>query len=118
MACIAERWWGPKKRKALDTILIQAAHAASHTRNTYLSAQYHRLAGRRGKKRAIVAVAHSILVIFYHLIQRKEPYHDLGSNYFDKQRPKVSTKRLLKRLEQLGYDVSHIEPLSVLPIAA
>ena len=95
-----------KGNKALNTILIQAAHAASHTSNTYLSAQYHRLAGRRGKKRAIIAVAHSILVIAYHLIQRKVPYHELGSDYFDNQRPEATAKRLLKRLQRLGYDVS------------
>ncbi len=104
--------------KALNTVLVQAAHAASHTRNTYLAAQYHRLASRRGKKRAIVAVAHSILVISYHLIQRNEPYHDLGSDYFDKRRPEASAKRLMKRLEHLGYDVSHIQPVPVLPTAA
>jgi transposase len=104
--------------KALNTILVQAAHAASHTRNTYLSAQYHRLAGRRGKKRAIVAVAHSILVIVYNMIQHHEPYHELGGDYFDKRRPEASAKRLMKRLEQLGYDVSHIQPLTALPTAA
>jgi hypothetical protein len=58
--------------------LNQAANAASHTKATYLSAQYHRLAGRRGKKKAIVAVEHSILVIAYYLIKRQEPYRELG----------------------------------------
>jgi transposase len=104
--------------KALSAALVQAAHAASHTRATYLSAQYHRLAGRRGKKRAIMAVAHSILVIAYHLIQRNEPYRELGSDYFDRRRPEATAKRLLKRLERLGYDVSRIEPLALLPTAA
>ena len=91
--------------KTLKVALTQVAHAASRTRNTYLSAQYHRLAGRRGKKRAILAVAHSILVIAYHMIQQQEPYHDLGSDYFDKRRPEVTANRLLKRLEQLGFHV-------------
>jgi transposase len=104
--------------RALTVALVQAAHAAAHTRNTYLSAQYHRLAGRRGKKRAIVAVAHSILVISYHIIQRKEPYQDLGGDYFDKQRPEATAKRLLKRLQHLGYDISHIEQLATSPVAA
>jgi len=63
--------------KALRAALNQAAQGAAHTRNTYLSAQYRRLAARRGKKKAIVAVMHSILVISYHLIQRNEPYRDL-----------------------------------------
>jgi transposase len=85
--------------------LAQAAHAAARQKDGYLSAQYHRLAGRRGKKRAVMAVAHSILVIAYHLIQRREPYRDLGSHYFD-ERQKVSTaNRLTRRLEKLGYRV-------------
>jgi transposase len=98
-----------KGDQALEVALIQAAHAASHTHNTYLAAQYHRLAARRGKKRAIVAVAHSILVIAYHLIQRKEPYRELGADYFDKRRPEATAKRLLMRLQKLGYDVSKID---------
>lgn len=107
-----------KGNQALEVTLIQAAHAASHTHNTYLAAQYHRLAARRGKKRAIVAVAHSILVIAYHLIQRKEPYRELGADYFDKQRPEATAKRLLKRLQKLGYDVSQIQSSLGAPVAA
>jgi len=94
-----------KGNKPLGAALNQAAHAASRTKGTYLSAQYHRLAGRRGKKKAMVAVAHSILVMAYHLIQRQEPYRELGGNYFDQRRPEATAKRLLKRLEQLGYAV-------------
>ena len=104
--------------RALTVALVQAAHAAARSRNTYLSAQYHRLAGRRGKKRAIVAVAHSILVISYHIIQRKEPYRDLGGDYFDQRRPEATAKRLLKRLQHLGYDTSHIDQLASSPVAA
>jgi len=92
--------------KTLKTILTQAAHAAAHTKDTYLAAQAHHLTGRRGKKRAIMAVAHSILVIAYHVIQRKEPYRELGGNYFDKLHPEATAKRLVKRLERLGYQVS------------
>jgi len=92
--------------KPLGVALNQAAHAAAHTRNTYLSAQYHRLAGRRGNKRAIMAVAHSILVIAYHMIKNNVPYEDLGADYFDKRRPETTSKRLVRRLEQLGYHVS------------
>ena len=86
--------------------LVQAAHAAARTKNTYLSAQYHRLATRRGQKKAILAVAHSILVIAYHLIQRQEPYRELGGDYFDRRCPEATAKRLVKRLAQLGYQVS------------
>lgn len=105
-----------KGNKPLGVTLVQAAHAAAHTKNTYLSAQYHRLAGRRGKKRATVAVAHTILVIAYYLIKRKEPYRELGSDYFDKRRPEATAKRLVRRLEQLGFQVS-LQPLSV-PVPA
>lgn len=98
--------------KALGAALNQAAHAAAHMKNTYLSAQYHRLAGRRGQKKAIVAVAHSILVICYHIIKRKEPYQELGGDYFDKRRPEATAKRLMKRLEQLGFNIS-VEPATV-----
>ena len=94
---------------------IANAWAASHTKNTYLSAQYRRLASRRGRKKALVAVAHSILIITYYLIKDEEIYHDLGSNYFDRRNPEVTEKRLVRRLEQLGYQV---ELNRVLPIAA
>jgi transposase len=92
--------------KSLRAALNQAAHGAAHTKNTYLTAQYQRLAARRGKKKAIVAVMHSILVISYHLIQRNEPYRELGGDYFDKRKPEATAKRLVKRLERLGFQVS------------
>lgn len=95
-----------KGNTPLTTALIQASHGVAHTRGTYLAAQYHRLAGRRGAKRAAVAVAHSILVIAYYLNKRKEPYREMGADYFDKRRPEASAKRLIKRLENLGYRIS------------
>jgi transposase len=96
--------------QALRAGLVQAAHAAARTKNTYLSTQYHRLAGRRGKKRAIMAVAHTILVIAYHLISKGEDYKELGADYFDKQRPDAAVKRNTAQLEKLGYKVS-LEPI-------
>ena len=96
--------------------MTQAAHAAARQKNNYLAAHFHRLAGRRGKKRATMAVGHTILVIAYYIIQRRQPYHDLGSNYFD-ERQKVSTaNRLTRRLEKLGYRVV-ITPVTNLPLA-
>jgi hypothetical protein len=71
----------------LRTVLCQAAWAASHTKRTYLSAQYHRIAAKRGRKRAIIAVAHSILVIAYILLRRGEVYRDLGADYFERLNP-------------------------------
>ena len=97
-----------KTRKGNQTLrsgLMQSAHVASRSR-TYLAAQYRRIATRRGKKRATMAVAHSILVIAYHVIRRQEPYRELGAQYFDQQRPAATAKRLVKRLETLGYQVS------------
>jgi len=105
-----------KGNHALGVALNQAANAASHTKNTYLSAQYHRIAARRGKKKAIVAVEHSILIIAYHIIQDKTPYHELGSDYFDKRRPETTAKRLVKRLEHLGFQVA-LQQMQV-PLAA
>ena len=90
--------------------LTQAAHAATTKRNNYLAAQYHRLVARRGKKKAIIAVAHSILVIAFHLIERNEPYQELGGDYFDKRKPEATAKRLVKRLERLGYTVTAQTP--------
>lgn len=95
-----------KGNQALRAALVQAAHAAARTKNTYLSAQYHRLAARRGNKKALLAVAHSILVIGYHLVLRKEPYRELGSNYFDQIRPEATAQRLVKRLQRLGFSVT------------
>jgi transposase len=101
-----------KGNQHLMTALVQAANAAARTKDSYLHAQYQRLAGRRGRKRAIVAVAHSILVIAYHLISRKVPYQDLGGDYFDKRRPEATVKRLIKRLESLGVQITVQVPLA------
>jgi len=86
--------------------LIEAAHGASHTKDTYLASQYHRLAGRKGKKKALVAVGHSILVIVYYLLSRKQPYRNLGANYFDELNRQRLERNLVRRLEKLGYKVT------------
>lgn len=93
----------------LRSALVEAAWAAARTHNTYLSAQYHRLAARRGAKRAIVAVAHTILVIIYNLLKHKTTYQDLGPNYFDQRNHERVKHRALRRLETLGYKVT-LEP--------
>jgi transposase len=96
--------------QALQQALCEAAWAASRTKGTYLATLYHRLAARRGKKRAIVAVAHSILVSAYHMLLRQQTYHDLGGNYFDERKKESLLSRLLYRLQKLGYTVQ-LEPL-------
>jgi transposase len=98
--------------KHLKTALVQAAHAAGKRKDHYLGAQYRRLAARRGKQRAAIAVAHSILVIVYHMLQRGTAYIELGGDYFDKRNQQQVQQRLVKRLEQLGYNVT-LEPTAV-----
>jgi transposase len=90
----------------LREALVEAAQTAARTRNTYLASQYHRIAARRGAKRAVVAVGHTILVIAYHLLKHQTPYTDLGANYFDEQDKMAILRRSVKRLEKLGYKVS------------
>ena len=85
--------------------LVDAAHAAGRTR-TYLGAQYHRLAARRGAKRAAVAVGHSLIVIAYAILARSTTFTDLGVNYFDERDRDQVRRRLTRRLETLGYQVS------------
>ena len=95
--------------QSLKAALTQAAHAASKTKATYLAAQFRRLAARRGKKRAAVAVAHTILIIAYTLLQRGTVYHELGADYFDQRNDHSLQRQLVKRLERLGYTVT-LEP--------
>jgi transposase len=95
----------------LRQVLIQVAHAAAHTKNTYLSAQYRRIASRRGGKRAAMAVAHSILVISYHLLSEGTTYQELGGNFFDERDRQAVERRLVRRLERLGYHVD-LQPRS------
>lgn len=94
-----------KGNRWLRRCLSQAAWAASHTKDTYLSAQYRQIAKRRGKKRAIIAVAHSILRIVYHLLSTGAIYQDLGGDYFDRLRPERLRRYYVKRLQKLGYNV-------------
>jgi hypothetical protein len=89
----------------LRATLVEAAQAVGHT-ETYLGAQYRRIAARRGRKRAAIAVAHSILVIAYHVLTTREPFHDLGAAYFDKRNQRAVERRLVQRLETLGYAVA------------
>jgi transposase len=99
----------PPGNKHLKAALVQAAHTVGRSQGNYLAAQYRRLAARRGKKRAAIAVAHSILVMAYHIIERGTVYTDLGGDYFDRRNQQYTQRRLVKRLEQLGYKVT-LEP--------
>ena len=101
-----------KGNKWLKRTLVESAWAASQTKETYLSAQYHRLVRRRGKKRAAVAVGHTVLVIAYCLLRYKTAYQELGSDYFDRINIVHTTKHFVRRLEGLGYKVN-LEPASI-----
>jgi transposase len=90
----------------LRSALIEAARAAGRSKGTYLAAQYHRLAARRGTKRAAVAVGHTILLIVHHLLSEGDVYHDLGERYFDERDRHALERRMIARLEGLGYTVS------------
>lgn len=96
----------PPGNRWLKRTLVEAAWGASHSKNTYLASQYRRLAGRRGRKRALVAVGHSMLVIFYHMLKHGKPYADLGGDFFDRLEPARLTRYYVKRLETLGHKVT------------
>jgi transposase len=95
-----------KGSRWLRQTLVEMAHAAAKTKGTYLSSQYRRIAARRGKKRALMAVGHTILVMAYHMLMRRQPYQDLGVAYFDKLEQHRVERRLVKRLERMGYEVA------------
>ena len=95
-----------KGSRWLKVALIQAAHAAGSTKDTYLCALKGRLSGRRGKKRAAVAVGHSIVVSAYHIIQNGCTYSELGEDYLERLDTKHHTRYYVKRLERLGYKVT------------
>jgi transposase len=95
----------PAANRHLDAVLTEMAHAAVRTRNSYFKAQYHRLAGRRGKKRAIGAVKHSLLVTVYFMLRDNKPYKDLGVDYFNKVNPQQRIRYHVRRLQELGQEV-------------
>lgn len=93
----------------LRQALVEAAHSAGRTKESYLAAQFRRLTARRGRKTAVVAVAHTLLVIVYHLLTRQQDYVDLGGTYFDEHDRQTVQRQLVRRLEALGLKVT-IEP--------
>ena len=98
--------------KALRTALIEAARAASHSKNTYWGAQYRRLVPRLGPKRAALAVAHSICQRIGIVLDRGEPYADLGGDYFLQRDQETTKRKALRNLEGLGYQVTLVSRLS------
>jgi transposase len=92
--------------KFLRSILTEFAWVAAKTKDTYLSAKYRSLVGRRGKKKTLVAVGHKILIMCYHILKYKVPYKELGGNYLDDRKKDRITKSYIKRLNSLGYTVT------------
>jgi transposase len=95
-----------KGSPALRAVLVEAAHAAGRSKETYLGALYHRLAPRIGKKRAAVALARKLLIIIYHILTTHQPYHELGATYLQQRDRQAIERRLVRRLQALGYDVA------------
>ena len=96
----------------LRCLLVQAAHSASHQKQCYLAEQYRRIAKRRGSKRAAVAVAHTILVIIYHLLRSQTTYQEKGETFFEVQERQGAEKRLVRQLARLGYHVE-LQPIAL-----
>jgi transposase len=95
----------------LKAMLVQCAWAATRSKGTYLHAQYIRLRSRRGPKKAICAVAASILTAAYHMLKDGTFYNDLGPTHFDRRRPETQARRLVKRPAELGFSVE-FKPLA------
>jgi transposase len=96
----------PKGNVYLKTALVEAATAAAKAKGSYLRDKFYRLKARRGYKRAVVAVAHKILVAIYHILSRQVCYNELGDLYLDKFNKHSLTRSLVHRLERLGYTVT------------
>jgi transposase len=103
-----------KGNRYLRATLAEVVWVISHTKDNYLSAQYHRLARRLGKQKAIVAVSHSVLVIIYHLLRDNEDYHDLGPHFFERLDSTRQRDSAVRRLQALGYKVT-LEELEEVP---
>ena len=95
-----------KGNPCLRQYLVEAAQGAAHTKNTYLATLYKRLSFRKGAKKAMVAVGHTILTVVYHLLSRHTSYQDLGANYFDERDRQATQNRYVKGLQRLGFEVT------------
>jgi len=94
-----------KGNTQLKTILCEIAATIARSPGTYLQALSHRIARRRGKPRAMLAVAHSLLVSIYHMLRDQLPYQDLGPDYFDHLQTHRLERHYVRRLEDLGFEV-------------
>lgn len=95
-----------KGNRWLRKAFVQAALCTQRAHGTYLQAHDHRIRARRGPKKAVVAVAHSLFVRCFMLVKAGQEYHELGSTYFDERRKQAVIQRLVRRLNQLGHEVA------------
>ncbi len=95
--------------KYLKVLLVQCAWAATRTKNTYLRSKYESLVVRRGKKRALIAVGHKILIAAYFILKDQVPYQDLGAGFLDNKRKTNQIQHHLKRLKELGIDTGQLQ---------
>src|ERR1051325_10130693 len=102
LTVVAGRAWCRKGNKTVRRVLTQAAWAVSHCKAGYLRAFFHRVIGRRGWAKAIVATSHKLLVIAFQVLKTNTPYLELGGDYFDRLNPARTTRKLVQRLEALG----------------
>ncbi len=103
-----------KGNEALRTALCEAAWAASHTSETYLAAQFRRFRrrfGTKGEAKAIFAVAHTLVVIIWHVLAEGRTYHELGADYFDRHNDRARQRYLVRELERLGHRVT-LQPVA------
>lgn len=101
-----------KGNRWLRQALIEAAHGAARSKHTYLGAYYQRLKKRMGSKKAIVALAHRILIIIYHVLKQQQTYRELGPGHADEHAAEATTRWAIRRLEQLGYQVT-LQPAEI-----
>ena len=101
-----------KGNKLLRTTLVVCAHAAVKNKASYFSAQYNRICAHRGKKRAYLAVAHSILIAIYHILKDGVPFHDLGADYYNQFNKESKIRAYLKKLHALGWSEPTAAPVT------
>lgn len=101
-----------KGNKDLKAILVECAQVAKKNKDTFFYAQYQRLVVKRGKNRAKVAVAHSMLIAIYYMLKENKKYQDLGADFYNKFNKEKKANAYMKKIKELGYDVQIVAQVS------
>jgi hypothetical protein len=104
-----------KANRYVKRAMCQAAWAASHTKDTFLSAFYRRMSVRKGSPKAVMALAHHLITVVYQMLSRAEVYIELGGDYYDRRNKPKKVARLLHRLSKLGY-YAELRPIGPVPV--